>query len=424
MIALVDCNNFYVSCERVFNPKLVGCPVVVLSNNDGCIVARSEEAKELGIPMGAPLFQWKDFLQRNKVFVLSSNYTLYGDMSERVMNTLAMFSPDVEIYSIDEAFVGLSHLAGISSSPRSLLEYAKEIRSTILKWTGIPVSIGIAQTKVLAKVAGKKAKKAGGVYGLFTKEEIENTLATFDVEDIWGIGRAYTKFLRKHNINTALELARAKDSWVKKNLTVVGLRIVEELRGKKCIGLELLPAPRKSVGSQKSFGEPQTEFAPMFNALACYIDECAIKLRRERNVASVMGVYVATNPFNPKEPQYFQSKFVRLPVPSNFTGELIKYGYNLLRDIFREGYRYKRVGVIFSGLVREEKFQYNLFDGLDRPKVFKLMEVYDQLNKKYGKGIIKFSAQGVEREWKMKQENLTEHFTTSWNELLTINIDK
>lgn len=424
MIALVDCNNFYVSCERVFNPKLEKVPVVVLSNNDGCIVARSEEAKALGIPMGAPLFQYKDFLEKHNVVALSSNYTLYGDMSERVMNTLSMFTPNIEIYSIDEAFLDLSRLANIGNNSLKLLDYGSLIRSTVLKWTGIPVSIGISHTKVLAKVASKLAKKRDGVCVLNSPEEINNALSNFDVEDIWGIGHAYAKFLRKNKINTAYELANAPDHWIQKNLTIVGLRIVKELRGEKCIDIEYQPIPRKSVGSQKSFGELQTDFFVLYNALSCYIDECARKLRNQKSYANIMGVFVATNPFNPNEPQYFRSKFIRLPVPTNFTGELIRYGYALLREIFKEGFKYKRVGVIFAGLSPEGSLQYNLFDRINRDKVSRIMEVYDKLNRKYGKGILKFSAQGIDKPWRMKQEHLSEHFTTEWENILTIDLDK
>ncbi|MCX7908468.1 MAG: Y-family DNA polymerase [Ignavibacteria bacterium] len=423
MLALVDCNNFYVSCERVFNPKLENRPVVVLSNNDGCIVARSEEAKALGIPMGAPLFQYKEFLDKNNVIALSSNYTLYGDMSERVMNTLAQFTPSIEIYSIDEAFLDLSKLANIGTDSHKLFDYGMKIKQTVYKWTGIPVSIGISHTKVLSKVASKIAKKNKGVCVLNSQEEIKEALANFDIEDIWGIGRAYTNFLRKNKINTAYEFASAPDHWIQKHLTIVGLRIAKELRGEKCIDIEDQPVPRKSVGSQKSFGELQTDFFVLFNALSSYIDECSRKLRSQKSVANIMGVFVATNPFNPNEPQYFQSKFVRLPVPSNFTGELIRYGYSLLKEIFREGYKYKRVGVIFSGLSSQDSFQYNLFDRLNREKVFRLMEIYDSINKKYGKGTLRFSAQGTNKVWKMKQEHLSEHFTTEWEEILTINLD-
>lgn len=424
MIALADCNNFYVSCERVFNPKLENRPVVVLSNNDGCIVARSEEAKALGIPMGAPLFKYKEFLEKNNVVVLSSNYTLYGDMSERVMNTLAQFTPSIEIYSIDESFLDLSRIANVGTDSEKLFNYGMNIRKTVLKWTGIPVSIGIAPTKVLAKVASKKAKKGEGVCVLNAKSEIDEALSTFDIEDIWGIGRAYTNFLRKHKINTALELANASDDWIKKHLTIVGLRIVKELRGEKCIDIVEDFIPRKSVGSQKSFGEPQTDFFVLFNALSSYIDECARKLRNQHSVANIMGVFVATNPFNLKEPQYFRTRFIRLPVPTNFTGELIKYGYALLKEIYREGFRYKRVGVLFAGLSPDDSYQFNLFDKFNREKLLRLMEAYDKLNKKYGKGILKFSAQGVQKEWKMKQEHLSEHFTTSWDDILTIELDK
>jgi len=422
MIALIDCNNFYVSCERVFNPKLEKRPVVVLSNNDGCIVARSEEAKSLGIPMGAPLFQYKDFLDKHNVVALSSNYTLYGDMSERVMNTLGDFTPNIEIYSIDEAFLDLSNLAFIGNNPEKLFEYGMQIRAKVLKWTGIPVSIGIAPTKVLSKVASKKAKKSGGVWVIASPKDRVEVLSDFPVEDLWGIGRAYSNFLKKHKINTALELARMPESWVRKRLTVLGVRIVKELNGEKCLDIEQ-PIPRKSIGSQKSFGEPQTDFFVLFNALASYIDECAAKLRNQGSVANIIGVFVATNPFNRNEPQYFKSRFVKLPVPTNFTGELIRFGYILLKDIFKEGYRYKRVGVLLTGLDKIDKLQYNLFDKLNRDKAIRLMEAYDSIRQKYGKDILKFSAQGIEKEWKMKQEHLSEKYTTDWEGLLTINLE-
>lgn len=421
MIALVDCNNFYVSCERVFNPKLKNRPVVVLSNNDGCIVARSEEAKALGIPMGAPFFQYREFLEKYDVVALSSNYTLYGDMSERVMNTLGEFTPCIEIYSIDEAFLDFSNLAFIRNNPEKLTEYGLQIRNKVLKWTGIPVSTGIAPTKVLAKVASKKAKKSKGVWVIVTEEDIKNALSDFPVEDLWGIGRAYSSFLKKNKINTALELANMPESWVRKHLTVVGVRIIKELKGEKCIDIEQ-PVPRKSIGSQKSFGEPQTDFSVLFNALASYIDECATKLRNQKGVANIMGVFVATNPFNTNEPQYFKSRYIRLPVPTNFTGELIRLGYVLLKDIYKEGYKYKRVGVLLTGLDNQKNLQYNLFDKVNRVKAMKLMEVYDNIRKLYGKNALKFSAQGVTKEWKMKQERLSKSFSTDWNSILTINL--
>ncbi|MGQ9819914.1 MAG: Y-family DNA polymerase [Candidatus Kapaibacteriales bacterium] len=421
MIALIDCNNFYVSCERVFRPKLENRPVVVLSNNDGCIIARSEEAKELGIPMGAPLFQYKEFLEKNNVVTCSSNYTLYGDLSERVMNTLSHFTPDIEVYSIDEAFLDLSFLPSISASKERLIDFAKKVRETVLKWTGIPISIGIGPTKVLAKVASKIAKKNGFVWVLFSQDEIDNALKSFDIEDLWGIGKSYSKFLKKHNIFYAYELAKANDNWVKKHLTIVGLRIVEELRGIKCIDVEVQPLPKKSIGSAKSFGEPQTEFFPIYNALSTYIDECTRKLRSQRSLANILGVYLQTNPFRADEPQYFNSKFIKLPVPTNLTNELIHYGYILLKEIFRGGYRYKRVGVLLSGFVNENELQLNIFDKMNREKLSRVILAYDEINQRYGKGIIKFSAQGTTKMWKMRQDNLSQPFTTNWDSLLTIN---
>lgn len=422
MIALVDCNNFYVSCERVFNPRLEGRPVVVLSNNDGCIIARSEEAKQLGIPMGAPLFQYREFLEKNNVVVCSSNYTLYGDLSQRVMNTLSHFTPDIEIYSIDEAFLDLSYLPSITSSKENLTNFARRVHETVLKWTGISVSIGIGATKVLAKVAAKKAKKNGYVWVLYSKEDIDFTLEDFDIEDLWGIGRAYSNFLKRHNIKFAADLVKANDYWIKKHLTIVGLRILEELRGKKCFDVEIQPIPKKSIGSAKSFGEPQTDFQPIYNALASYVDECSRKLRNQRSLANILGVYLQTNPFCSNEPQYFNSKFIRLPVPTNFTNELIYYAYLLLKDIYRKGYRYKRVGVLLSGFVDEDKLQFSLFDKLDRGKLNRMIRAYDIINRKFGKGVIKFSAQGTQKGWKMRQENLSKTFTTNWDSLLTIDV--
>lgn len=424
MVALIDCNNFYVSCERVFNPKLENRPVVVLSNNDGCIIARSEEAKTLGIPMGAPYFQYQKFLEKNNVAVLSSNYTLYGDMSERVMNTLAQFTPDIEIYSIDEAFLDLSYLPSIIKTKENLTDFGRKIRETVLKWTGIPISVGVSSTKVLAKVAAKKAKKNGYVWVLFSKYDIDSALRDFDVEDLWGIGKAYSKFLKRNKINSALELTKIKDSWIRKHLTIVGLRIVEELRGHRCLDVEIQPILKKSIGSAKSFGEPQTEFEPIYNALAWYVDECSRKLRNQNSLANIIGVYIQTNNFRPDEPQYFNSKFLRLPVPTNFTNELINYSYLLLKKIYRKGYKYKRVGVILSGFVDEKEVQLNLFDKLERNKIRQMISAYDEINHKFGKGIIKFSAQGTRKEWKMRQENLSEPFTTDWNKLLTIDIGR
>lgn len=424
MIALIDCNNFYVSCERVFNPKLENRAVVVLSNNDGCIIARSEEAKELAIPMGAPLFQYKKFLEKNNVIICSSNYALYGDLSERVMNTLSRFTPDIEIYSIDEAFLDLSFLPSVSASKDKLIDFAKNVRGTVLKWTGIPVSIGIGPTKVLAKIASKIAKKNGFVNVLFSREDIDIALKEFDVEDLWGIGKAYSKFLKKHNFFNAYSLARANDNWIKKHLTIMGLRIVEELRGKRCIDVEIQPIPKKSIGSAKSFGETQTEFFSIYNALSTYIDECSRKLRSQKSLANILGVYLQTHPFCTNEPQYFNSKFIKLPVPTNFTNELIHYAYLLLKEIFRDGYRYKRVGVLLSGFVKEDELQLNLFDKLNREKLGKLILAYDEINRKYGKGTIKFSSQGTDKKWKMRQENLSQTFTTNWDGLLTVNIDR
>jgi DNA polymerase V len=295
VIALVDCNNFYASCERVFNPKLRNKPVVVLSNNDGCVVARSDEAKALGIPGGIPAFKIDHLLRSGEVFACSSNYALYGDMSRRVMETLLHFTPGIEVYSIDEAFLNLSGFAR-----GSLADYGRLIRRTVIRWTGIPVSIGIAETKALAKIANrlaKKSPKAEGVLDLTASLYQEKALAVTDVEDVWGIGRRYAKFLKKHGIETALDLRNAEDSWVKKHLSVVGLRLVKELRGVPCISLEVdLPA-KKEICVSRSFGKPVTSVWEMREAVAMYATRAGEKLRMECSAAGVIMVFMMTNRF-------------------------------------------------------------------------------------------------------------------------------
>lgn len=375
VFALVDCNNFYASCERVFNPKLNGQPVIVLSNNDGCVVARSNEAKALGIGMGVPEFMVREIIRAHKVQVFSSNYALYGDMSQRVMETLQQFCPDLEIYSIDEAFLSLS---GFRS--KNLAEYAATIRATVKRWTGLPVSIGIAATKTLSKIAGDIAKKTpGGVFDLLACPDRASVLAKTAVADVWGIGKAHSQFLNGCSIHTALQLSQADDQFIRKQIGIVGLRLVHELRGLSCLELEQAPPPKKGITCARSFGKAITKIQEMEEAVSSYVTRAAEKLRREELAVTNLSVFLHTNQFKEVE-QYSNSLTVRLPVATDTTHELITTALHCIRKIWREGYAYKKAGVMFLGLVPSREVQADLFDGTDRTRSKKLMAALDSIN--------------------------------------------
>jgi DNA polymerase V len=325
LFGLVDCNNFYVSCERLFQPMLHGKPVVVLSNNDGCVIARSDEAKALGIPMGLPAFKLADLVKKHCLEVYSSNYTLYGDLSARVMTTLTQWTPEVEVYSIDEAFLKFSPLPS-----DALMAYGQSMRATIQQWTGIPVSIGIASTKTLAKLANRLAKRspeAKGVIALTSPAEIEAVLACTPIEDIWGIGRGYARRLHAHEIRTALQLRDVHDRWVRQELGIVGLRLVWELRGISCLPLALCPPPKQSVMVSRSFGRPITTRTEMREAVATYMTRAAEKLRRHQVAAGVLTVFLMTNRFT-DESQYANGVTMPLPIATQDTAELIRYSHS------------------------------------------------------------------------------------------------
>lgn len=417
IVALVDCNNFYVSCERVFNPMLEGVPTVVLSNNDGCVVARSEEAKALGIRMTVPLFKIKDLVKVHNVQALSSNYTLYGDMSARVMEILSQFTPEREQYSIDESFLNLTGLP----CP-DLTEYGREMRATVRACTGIPVSVGIAETKTLAKVANrlaKKSRKAGGTLNLVGSPYVEEALKRTAVEDVWGVGPQYAKLLRRHRIENALQLRDAPDAWVKQHMTIVGLRMVHELRGIPCIPLELAPPPKKGLCVSRSFGHPIETLVEMEEAVATYAARATGKVRKEKRAATSLVITLETNPFKPAEPQYFNSYLLEFPTPTQSTPEVIHMALEALRKIFRPGYKYKRAGVLFPELVPEDQVQASLFDLVDRDRSRTLMTAVDQVQKKQGRNILAFAAQGSQR-WQTRFEHRTPRYTTRWDELLRV----
>jgi len=416
-VALVDCNNFYVSCERVFDPSLAAVPVVVLSNNDGCAVARSPEAKALGISMGTPFFQCRDLLYKNGGRALSSNYALYGDMSFRVMRILRECVPALEIYSIDEAFLCLDGFAG-----RDLDAYARDIRKKVLQYTGIPVSIGIARTKTLAKTANRIAKKSPGVDGvcdLTCRDDVDSLLEQIAAGDVWGIGRRHAKKLERCGIRTAARLKYADDLWVKRHLTVTGLRTVYELRGIACMGIEQAPPPKKAVSSSRSFGRPVESLEELQEAAADYVSRAAEKLRRQRSAASLLVVYLTTNPFNRQDRQYANAVTCTLPVPTAYTPALIRHARAGIQAIYRSGYRYKKAGVLLAGIQPDTQSRMHLFAGgmtyTDRQK--RLMGACDAINARWGAGSVRFAGAGTEKKWAMRRELMSQHFTTRWADI-------
>ncbi|MGD0819199.1 MAG: Y-family DNA polymerase [Desulfomonilia bacterium] len=411
IFALVDCNNFYASCERVFNPSIDGKPVVVLSNNDGCIIARSNEAKALGIKMGEPLHQCQTLIAKNKVHVFSSNFPLYGDLSARVMGTLATFTPEMEVYSIDEAFLDLTGI------PENLTEYGRIIRKTVKRWVGIPVSIGIAPTKTLAKAAAKLVKKRSEYQGVFDITDHIETLADIDVGDVWGVGWQYTKLLRRHGILTALDLRNAPASWVRKHMTVVGLRIVMELRGTSCIPLDEGEQPKKSIMCSRSFGRKVYTLNELKEAVSAYTSRVSEKLREQNSAASIIQVMLIEFPFNDGHPRtHFCS--TTIPVATSYTPDLIRYAKALLERVYRKGPAYRKAGVMLSGICQRGQVQMNLFHtSREGEQELKLMQTVDEVNRRWGRGTLIHASSGFARPWWMRQTRRSPQFTTSWTDI-------
>lgn len=418
MIAIVDCNNFYASCERLFAPHLVSKPVVVLSNNDGCVIARSEEAKALGIEMGAPAFQMEKFFERNNVSVFSSNYTLYGSLSNRVMKTLSGFAPEIEIYSIDEAFLNLRDLVH-----EDLLKLGVQIRKTVKQHIGIPVSVGIAPTKTLAKMANRYAKKNRkdvGVHWAANQDLIKEMLEFTELADVWGIGRQYAKFLNKNGFITAADFVNAPDEWVRKNMTVVGHRLLNELRGIPAVEWELAPVPKKNIMTSRSFGKIITGKEDLAEALSNYAALCAGKLRAQRSCAGSVYVFVATNAFRTQDKQYYRSITLQLPVASNYTPDIIALAIRGLDVIYMPGYNYHKVGIMVMDLVPENVIQASLFDHKDRKKTTLLSHTVDKINASKGKDIVRYAVQGFERRYRLRAEHLSQHYTTDINQIFKV----
>ncbi|MDA0916364.1 MAG: Y-family DNA polymerase [Proteobacteria bacterium] len=433
MYGLVDCNNFYVSCERVFNPLLKTKPVVVLSNNDGCIIARSNEAKALGIPMGAPLHLYKELINKNKVFTYSSNYTLYGDMSSRVMTSLNFFVPDIEIYSIDEAFLSLEKINGVT-----VLDEMVKIRKLIYQWTGIPVSIGVGPTKTLAKLANKMAKKhsPNGVYILTISKHLDKILKDLSLEDIWGISKGWANRLKSIGINNPFELQQSDPRQIRNLISVVGERIVYELRGIPCLTLEGITA-KQSITVSRSFGNIINNKNDLKKALANYVARAAEKLRSQNSLCGAISVFIHTNRFRKKDLQYSNSASIIFDDLTDSTNLIIGKAFKLLESLYLPNYNYKKIGVVLLDIQKREHnfiIQDNLFTYGNTKKEFTnksdiCMKMLDSINAKMGKMTLFYGSQGIIKQrkqriegnnWKMRSSYRSPFYTTNWNDILRV----
>ena len=414
-IALIDCNSFYVSCERLFNPKIRKKPVVVLSNNDGCIISRSNEAKVLGIKMGEPYFKEKDIIVKNNVQVFSSNYSLYGDISRRVMRTLKRFNSDIEIYSIDEAFLDLSNF------PDNEVEnIGHEIRNIVLKWTGIPTSIGIAKTKTLSKVANYIAKKKqSGVTSFIGIENIDSILEKVEINDVWGVGKQLTKFYHKSGIYNAKQLKNVSNTWIKKSSNVLSSRTAMELRGIPCIDLEATSSKRKSCVVSRSFGQRVENFQELKEAIASYSLNASEKIRSESLVTKSITVFIRTSPFQSRFGYYSNSKTIDFPIATNNSIEIVKAAISSLETIFKNGYRYQKAGVMLSRLSDSVDGK-NLFSSEKDKKINSLMKSIDNTNHKYGRSTLSLASAGVHKRWNTRRQHYSKIDTADFYCLPTI----
>jgi DNA polymerase V len=415
-IALIDCNSFYVSCERLFNPKIIDKPVVVLSNNDGCVISRSVEAKKIGIKMGEPYFKVKDLVKKNNVHIFSSNYALYGDISRRVMKIIKEFSDKMEVYSIDEAFISLSFVEN-----QRLNEYGKEIRERILKWTGIPTSIGIANTKTLSKVANYIAKKnKTGVVVL--DKDIDEELKKFHISNIWGVGKQLSKLYIKNDIDTAYKLKNISNTWVKKNTNVLGAKTVMELRGIPCVDLQTIELKRKSCCVSRSFGKKVENIEKLKESITTHCLSAAEKIRGDHQMTKSVTVFIRTSPFDKHREYYSNSITIDLPIATNNSIELIKVAIDGLMAIYKYGYFYQKSGIILSNLNDAGKEEFNLLAPLLETKSKSLMHAIDATNTKYGKNSISIAQAGVSNSWKMRREHFSKIDTASFDSLTMLKI--
>jgi len=418
MFALIDCNNFYASCERVFQPHLNGKPVVILSNNDGCVIARSNEAKSLGIPMGAPAFKYKEVFQKNKVQIFSSNFTLYGDISNRVMSIISRYVPDVEIYSIDEAFIKFD---GFSKEEAN--EKCSDIIKTILKWTGIHVSIGLAPTKSLAKVANRIAKKYStrtkGFYSINNNEKRIKALKNISAGDIWGIGFQNEKKLLKVNVKSGMDFVNLPDQWVKKNMSIIGLKLKKELEGIPTLNIEEGRIDKKSIATTRSFESEISSLNDLIERITTFSVVAAKKLRRQNSECNMISVFIRSNPFKQNDDKYHFSLTGSLPFSTNSSIEISKFAVKLLTKIYSKNKSYKKAGIILMGLSPQSSHQFSLFDqNIDKQK--KLMRSIDNIDNKYGLYKVRLASQDQKRIWKMKRQKLSRNYTTEIDEVLIV----
>jgi len=413
VFALADCNNFYASCERIFNPKLKGIPLAVLANNDGVAVAMSNEAKALGIKIGTPFYT----LQALGVTVLSSNYTLYADISQRVMATLADFSPRMEIYSIDEAFLDLGRFRGID-----LVDYGNQMIQTVLKNTGIPICVGMSRTKTLAKIANRYAKKhpeTRGVFYLRENDQINRILEQTHASDIWGIGYRLSGLLKKKGIRNALQLKERGRVILEKKMGIVGTRLINELQGISCYPIEVSIPSKKGLTVSRTFPEDLSQYSQVRQALASYATRAAEKLRNGNLVAGVITVFLMTNRFRKDRPQYYNYSVTKLDVPTNSTPEILKYALKGLKTIFRYGYGYRKTGIMMDKVVPEKRIQQDFFDRVDRPRLSALMKSMDAINSKLGADTVKYAAAGIAEkpDWLVNRNMVSRSYTTRWDHL-------
>ena len=418
MFALVDCNNFYASCERVFQPQWKGKPVVILSNNDGCVIARSNEAKALGIPMGAPAFKYQAQFKRQKIKVFSSNYPLYGDMSSRVMSILERYTPNIELYSIDEAFLQFKGF--------DLFDLQKEgmkMQKQIKKWTGIPVSVGIAPSKALAKIANKIAKKfavkTGSVYSIDTEEKRIKALKWTSISDVWGIGRQHLQQLEAIGVANAWQFSLLSDDWVRKQMSVLGLRLKKDLQGLPSIQLEEVKAPKKGIATTRSFEGNLISFSDLEERVSTFASNCAEKMRKQQSSCQALLVFIRSDPHKKDVISYRNSCVLTLPYATNSSIILSRYAILGLRKIFKENIAYKKAGVMIMGLLPTEKRQLSLFKN-NNTKHVALMKSLDKIHKRFGPYQIKLANQDLNRTWKMKQQYLSNRFTTELKDVITV----
>lgn len=420
IFALVDCNNFYVSCERLFRPELKNRPVVVLSNNDGCVIARSQEAKAIGIPMAAPAFKYKTFFMQNNVEIFSSNYALYGDLSQRVTSALASITPNLEIYSIDESFLEFP-----PCMLHELPSIGEKIRNRILKWTGIPVSVGFGPTKTLAKISSKFAKKypqTKGKFSLCARKDTDRLLDKIPVTDIWGIGRKHGKKLIARGVNTARDFKALPNLWIKKNMSVTGLHTALELRGTPCFELDNSPQPKKTISSSRSFGRPVSSLPDLEESVAAYVARAGEKLREQKSLARGVMVYLTTNRHN-NLPQYSNSATRMISIATDYTPELIRIGLQCIRSIYKEGFKYKKSGIVLLDLCKKYNRQGNLLElegKEDSARKEKLMDLLDSANTRFGKRTLSYASEGLEQTWQMNRKHKSPAYTTIWDELPNI----